>query len=62
MINPRGEVFLPEQTHEHEEDVYAPNVEPFNNLATKFGVALSDLSEQIRITATSSIFSSQHKN
>ncbi len=61
-INPRGEVFLPEQTHEHEEDVYAPNVEPFNIVAAKFGVALSGLSEQIRTTATSSIFASKTKN
>lgn len=60
-INPSGEVFLPKQTYGHEEDIYTPDVKPFNALATKFGVALSDLSEQIRTTATSSIFPPQQK-
>lgn len=55
-INPSGEVFLPEQTHGHEEDIYTPDVKPFNALATKFGVALSDLSDQIKTTAASNIF------
>lgn len=61
-INPGGEVFVQEQTHDHEEDVYTPNVMPFNALASNFGVALSDLSEQIRTTATSSIFLSHQEN
>lgn len=61
-INPSGEVFVPVQTHDHEEDVYTPNVTPFNALASNFGVALSDLSEQIRTTATSSIFLSRQEN
>ncbi|MDP1712741.1 MAG: NAD(P)-dependent oxidoreductase [Candidatus Nanopelagicaceae bacterium] len=61
-INPTGEVFLPKQTHGHEEDIYTPDVKPFNALALKFGVGLSDLSEQIRTTATSSIFSSLRTN
>lgn len=60
-INPSGEVFLPKQTHGHEEDLYSPNVQPFNDLASKFDVALSDLSDQIRTTATSSIFPFQQK-
>ena len=60
-INPSGEVFLPKETHDHEEDIYTPDVKPFNALALEFGLALSDLSEQIRTTATSSIFLSQGK-
>jgi nucleoside-diphosphate-sugar epimerase len=60
-INPSGEVFFPKQTHAHEEDVYAPDVKPFNAMASQFGVVLSDLSEQIRTTATSSTFLSQQK-
>ncbi|HUW88520.1 MAG TPA: NAD(P)-dependent oxidoreductase [Candidatus Paceibacterota bacterium] len=61
-INPSGEVFLPKQTHGHEEDIYTPDVKPFNAMALEFGVALSDLSKQIRTTATSSIFLSRQKN
>ena len=57
-INPSGEVFLPKQTYGHEEDIYAPDVKPFNAMALEFGVALSDLSGQIKTTATSSIFAS----
>lgn len=55
-INPSGEVFSPQQTLGHEEDIYTPDVKPFNALAIKYGVALSDLSEQIRTTATSNVF------
>lgn len=61
-INPSGKVFLPKQTHGHEEDIYTPDVKPFNAMALEFGVALSDLSEQIRTTATSTIFLSQQKS
>ncbi|MDP1720720.1 MAG: NAD(P)-dependent oxidoreductase [Candidatus Nanopelagicaceae bacterium] len=61
-INPSGEVFLPKQTHGDEEDLYSPDVKPFNAMALKFGVALSDLSEQIRSTSTSSIFPPRQKS
>ncbi|MFZ2227654.1 MAG: NAD(P)-dependent oxidoreductase [Candidatus Nanopelagicaceae bacterium] len=61
-INPSGEVLLPKETHGHVEDIYTPDVKPFNALALKFGVALSDLSEQIRATATSNVFLSQSED
>ncbi|MBI3429257.1 MAG: NAD(P)-dependent oxidoreductase [Actinobacteria bacterium] len=58
-FNPSGRVILPMQTNEHQDDIYSPDVEPFNRLAKNFGVKLSNLEEQIRITATSSIFAAK---
>ena len=58
-FNPRGQVIVPTQSDEHQDDIYAPDVEPFNALAKSFGVELSNLEEQIRITASSSIFAAR---
>ena len=55
-FNPSGRVIVPIETDEHQDDIYAPNVEPFNLLAKNYGVELSSLEEQIRITARSKIF------
>ncbi len=58
-FNPSGQVIVPAETNEHQDDIYAPNVEPFNILAKNYGVQLSNLEEQIRITARSKIFSTK---
>ena len=58
-FNPSGRVVVPAETNEHQDDIYAPNVEPFNLLAKNYGVQLSNLEEQIRITARSKIFATK---
>ena len=55
-FNPSGQVIVPMLSNEHQDDIYAPDVGPFNSIAENFGVELSNLEEQIRITAASSIF------
>lgn len=58
-FNPGGKVIVSARTSGHEDDIYAPDVTPFNSLATRLGVQLSDLKDQIRTTAASEVFHSQ---
>lgn len=55
-LHPGGKLILPTTVSTSEDDIYVPDVKPFNNLAKHFGVKLSSLEEQIRTTAKAQTF------
>lgn len=55
-IRPEGKLILPGEIATAVEDIYVPNLLPFNNLAQKLGTKLSSLEEQIRTTAKGQSF------
>lgn len=55
-LQPEGKLILPSHSAVAEDDIYLPNLVPFNNLAQRFRVNLSSLEEQIRTTAKGQSF------
>jgi len=55
-IHPGGKLILPPESSTASDDIYVPNLVPFNNLAQSLGINLSSLEEQIRTTAKGQSF------
>lgn len=55
-LRPAGALFMPRESTVAEDDIYVPNLVPFNKLAQKLGMNLSALEEQIRTTARGQSF------
>lgn len=55
-LSPEGELSLHSELTEPKTDIYVPNVLPFNQLSGRLGVHLSNLQEQIQITAKAEAF------
>ncbi len=56
QIHPEGRLILPQESPTQADDIYVPNLAPFNHLAQSLGVELSSLEEQIRNTAKAQSF------
>lgn len=55
-LRPEGALIMPRESTVTDDDIYVPNLVPFNKLAQKLGVNLSSLEEQIRTTARGQSF------